>query len=64
MLTADERALLARIGRAAQARRARTPRACLLCGRVRLAYNTLRYCSNACRQRAKYARARARAAAG
>lgn len=42
------------------AARRQEPRTCQICGAVRVASPRMVYCSNACRQRAKYQRHRAK----
>jgi predicted nucleic acid-binding Zn ribbon protein len=46
-------------GAALAALRKQTRKACLVCGKTFKAIATARYCSNACRQKAKYQRSKA-----
>ncbi len=51
------RAAYSRLGRYRASRRPRVPITCTLCGASKTTYPRSLYCGNACKQRAKYARA-------
>ena len=55
-MSAEQRALAAELGRVFAQLRERVTIHCAVCGAPRVAYATAKYCSNRCRQQAKYAR--------
>lgn len=55
-MTPEQMEMARELGRLFVARRQRAPYTCSVCGAEAVGYVGARYCSNRCRQRAKYAR--------